>query len=475
MARLSTFFDRCLGPVAPLRVEQPSLEGEAARSRERHRRAILSSLASALARVVAIGALVISVPLTLTYLGTERYGMWMTISSLIAMLSFADLGMGSGLLNKIAHAHGKGDVAAIRRLVSSGFLMFGLIALLVLLVFAVVYPRLSWSSIFNVQGDLAKSEAGPTLAVFVGLFALNIPLGIVGRLQTGLQQSFKVSLWQCAGSLVALTSMMAVIYLKGGLPWLVGAALGAPTVAVMCNSMDFFFRARPDLCPRRSEISGREMRHLMHTGALFLVLQIVAAVAYGSDNVVIAHSLGASAVTEYAVPEKLFGLIAVGIGIALAPLWPAYGEALSCGDVRWVRSVFIRSLLVAIGSAAVISIILVLLAPKIITLWVGHVVNTPFLLLAGLGLWKIIEAGGNAMAMLLNGANVIRAQLFAGVLTGLSALALKVVLVDRIGVAGAVWASIIAFSVFSIVPLSVWAVPKALGIRPTESEGDVGA
>lgn len=462
MAGLSDVFGRCFGLVALLRVEQPDLGSERARSQERRRRAVLSSLALALAKVVAIGTVVITIPLTLSYLGAERYGMWMTISSLIAMLSFADLGMGNGLLNKVAYAHGKGDIASMHRLVSSGFLMFSLIALLILLLFAVAYPWLTWSSIFNVRSATAKSEAGPTLAVFVALFAVNIPLGIVSRVQTGLQQSFKASLWQCAGSLVGLTSMLVVISVKGGLPWLVAAALGAQTVAALCNSMDFFLRARPDLRPARSGISRHEMRELVRTGVLFLILQIVAAVAYSSDNVVIAHSLGATAVTDYAVPERLFGLIAMGIGIALAPLWPAYGEALSRGDLGWARSVFTRSLSIALASATVISLFLVAFAPRILTLWLGHTVDPPLLLLVGLGLWKIIEAGGNAMAMLLNGANVIRAQLVSGVLTGVSALALKILLVERMGVAGAVWASIIAFSVFSIVPLSVWAIPKAL-------------
>jgi O-antigen/teichoic acid export membrane protein len=48
--------------------------------------------------------MVISVPLTLTYLGSERYGMWMAISSIVALLAFADFGLGNGLVNAIAVA-----------------------------------------------------------------------------------------------------------------------------------------------------------------------------------------------------------------------------------------------------------------------------------------------------------------------------------------------------------------------------------
>ena len=60
------------------------------RSQERYRRAALTMLSSLAARSVSILTVLISVPLTLGYLGVERYGLWMTISSVIAMLVFAD-------------------------------------------------------------------------------------------------------------------------------------------------------------------------------------------------------------------------------------------------------------------------------------------------------------------------------------------------------------------------------------------------
>jgi hypothetical protein len=85
-------------------------------------------------------------------------------------------------------------------------------------------------------------------------------------------------------------------------------------------------------------------------------------------------------------------------------------------------------------------------------------------LLIGLALWKIIEAGGNAVAMLLNGANIVRPQVVIAIVTGICAFALKIVLVGQIGVSGAVWATIIAFCLIAIAPLSMWAVPAALRI-----------
>ena len=217
---------------------------EEGRAQERHRRAILSAAAAAAAKVVSIGTAFVSVPLTLHYLGVERYGMWMTMSSLIATFAFADLGIGNGVLNAVAAAHGRDDRAAIRGFVSSGFFALSAVALLLIGAFALAYPFVPWFRIFHVETALARAEAGPALAMLVGCFALAIPVGIVQRVQMGLQRGFMASLWQCAGSLFGLGGLLLAIRCEAGLPWLILAFAGAPFVAALGNSLLFFGRTR---------------------------------------------------------------------------------------------------------------------------------------------------------------------------------------------------------------------------------------
>ena len=93
----------------------------AERAAERNRRVALAGVTAAAARVVQIGASLITVPLALRYLGTERFGLWMTISSVLLMAGFADFGLGNGLLNAVAKAHGKDDIEGIKKAISSGF------------------------------------------------------------------------------------------------------------------------------------------------------------------------------------------------------------------------------------------------------------------------------------------------------------------------------------------------------------------
>ncbi len=55
------------------------------------------------------------VPLTINYINPTRYGIWLTLSSIVAWLSYFDLGFAHGFRNRFAEAVAKGDMAAVAR------------------------------------------------------------------------------------------------------------------------------------------------------------------------------------------------------------------------------------------------------------------------------------------------------------------------------------------------------------------------
>ena len=456
--------DRTQQALSLLRLTPFDCSSESGRARERHRRALLTSLTAVAAKAISVLSLLLTVPLTLGYLGPERYGMWMTIGSLVAMMSFADLGMGNGLLNAIAEAHGREDRQAMRSHIASAYLILGLVALLIVAGFALLYGVVDWPAVFNVTSAAARSECGPALAVFVACFAFNIPLTIVQRVQIGLQQGFTANLWQGVGGLLGLLGIVLAVQSRAPLPWLVAGAVGLPMLAALANTLHFFLFARRDLAPAIAEACMASFRRLAGTGLLFFGTQIAIAIAYLSDNLVLTHILGPEAVTQYSVPERMFSLIATVVAMALTPLWPAYGEAAARGDHVWVKRTLIRSLKLAGGTAAVLSLLLVIAGPTLIGLWVGHVVTVPLSLIAALGVWKVAEAIGNALAMYLNGVGMIRIQAILGVTMALSAISLKVALVPLVGVAGVTIATVLAYGLMVLLPLA-WFVPRSLTSR----------
>jgi hypothetical protein len=101
--------DSMLGKIKGLFTPHDTSTDEG-RVAERNRRAKMTAMMSMLAKMISVATQLISVPIALHYLGPERYGMWIVLSTFVIMLGFADLGIGNGILNSVAAAKGRNDV-----------------------------------------------------------------------------------------------------------------------------------------------------------------------------------------------------------------------------------------------------------------------------------------------------------------------------------------------------------------------------
>jgi O-antigen/teichoic acid export membrane protein len=446
-----------------------TLEG---RSAERYRRIAWSTALSMVARFVGMGTGLITVPLVGGYLGAERYGIWLQMSSFVAALGPLDLGIGLGLLTVVSDAFGRDDREAARRATSTAAAMLSMIASLALVAFGILYFVVPWARVFNVDTPIAVSEAGPAAAVLFGAFALGLPLGIVGQVQLAHQSGYISSAWAIVGNLGSFAALLAIIALHGSLPLLVLALTGVGLVAAILNGWFLFRRQRPWLIPRLRDVDLRTARPLLKTGSLFLVLQLTGLVAYSLDNVVIAQIMGASAVQEYAVPTKLFVLAPTLLSYVLVPLWPAYRESMARGDSAWVKRTLRRSVVLAALVNIPSTVFLVIAGTFLLHVWVGSLVHPTMLLLLGLGTWTIMNTLNGPFAMLLNGANIIGFQAGCSILMAIANVTISILLVQRIGVSGAVYGSVISQLFFVLIP-ELWYVRRLLRrLEPNHPEPD---
>jgi O-antigen/teichoic acid export membrane protein len=441
--------------IKVIRLKPFDTSSETGRAQERHRRIALTALASSAAKAITIATGLITVPLTLNYLGDERYGLWMTISSVIAMMVFADFGIGLGLMNAVAEAYGKDDKDAIKRHVANALLILSVIAIIILVSFFISYPFIDWGGFFNVKSNLAMKESGPALAILVICFALGVPAGIVQRVQMGLQQGFASSIWQAGGSVLGLLLTLLVISLEGGLPWLAIGLGGAPVIISVLNGFVFFSVQSRDLAPDLLRISRPGMVRILQGGLLFFMLQIGVSIAYASDNIIIAKILGASSVAQYSVVSKMFDGVLMVIGLAFVPLWPAYGEAKARGDWLWIKKTLARSMFATFFFAATAAILLVGCHKTLLQLWVGTKHVFPFALVAWYALWMVLKGLGGTYSYFLNGMNVMRLQLVVATVFMTISITLKIFLVYKIGLIGVPVALAFSYITTVVIPYAL--------------------
>lgn len=429
---------------------------EVLRARARHRRIFLTAGTSALAKATSVATMLISLPLTLHYLGAERYGIWATISSFSLMLAFADLGVGNGVLTAVARSSGENNELKIKQYISSAYIVLTAIASAVILVGVLIFPLIDWARVFNVRGTEAQGEAGAAMWVFIICFGISLPVTLIQRVQLGLQRGFLSNLWQCGASGLTLATVMFAAHVAAPLPWLVAAFLLPPLLVGTANALIFFGYQMPSIAPAASCVSRSLMAEVVRVGGMFFALQIAMATAFFSDSFLISRTLGAAEVTEYSIADRLFSPISQLISLVVLPLWPALSEALARKDWSWAWRTLVICTMGAFAVSLLISLILLLGAPFIIQHWIGEGFHVPFALLAGFAAWRVIEAVAGTPSMYLNALQAVRFQVICAMLMAACALTLKLLLIHRVGVVALPWATVASYIIFSGLPTMIY-------------------
>jgi O-antigen/teichoic acid export membrane protein len=307
-----------------------------------------------------------------------------------------------------------------------------------------------WDRLLNTGGSVAQLR--PAIATFAAIVLVSIPAGIGQRIHLAYQQGWAAAAANGLGSVVSILAVAAAAVAHAGLPWFVAAMLGGNALAFAAETAWVFLRSHRDLRPRRSEIDGEILRRVFRTGGLFFVLAIAGAAAYQSDSLVISNHLGAAAVTRYAVALRLFTLAPTALAAIVMPLWPAYGEAIARHDVEWVGRTLHRSTMATLAASVTASLALLLAAGPFHERWSSGVADPPRGLLFALAVWAVVSAVSTTLAAYFNGANIIRFQVVVALTMAATNLALSLVLVRHLGVAGPVWASVITQSLVVLVP-----------------------
>ena len=380
----------------------------------------------------------VSVPLVLHTVGPERYGVWLSISSLVAFLWVADFGVSRGLVTVFASALGQNDRERASAIVSSAFFTLGGLGLGVGLLLLAVFWFVPWCKLLNVTTPLAQAEVPLTIGIVLVCWLAEWIGRIVPRIQEGMQAGYWNHIWSAAARLLSLAALVVAARSSAGLPLLALALAGVPTLGNLLNAA-VLLRTNPELLPRwsrfRRDLSGEVLRG----GLGFLGLDLSYVVIFNGCYLVVANVLGPAAVAEFGVPARAFAVVNMLVSVLVVPLWPAYAESLARGDFDWIRKAFGRSMWLTLAASVLPSAVLVLFGRQLVALWVGDAVKPTALLLVSFGAWNIVTALGNATGVFLNGTGAVRSSAVTQITAAIVVVPLELLVAPRLGLVGVLW------------------------------------
>lgn len=349
---------------------------------------------------VVIGLLF--VPLLLNYLDAERYGIWLTLTSIVGWFTFFDAGLGNGLRNKLSEALAKGEHQLAKEYVSTTYALISAIFISVLILFYCVNPFLHWNEILNTS-SVPENELSLLALVVFTFFLLRFIFKLIGIILMADQKPALNNAFGPIGNIISLLIIYILsLTMKGALVSM-GFVLSVIPVIVLLIASFFLFRKRYFyLKPSIKNIRWAHSHSLLGLGVKFFIIQIASIILFTTSNIIITQILGAEQVAIYNIAFKYFQVPVMIYGIIMTPIWSAVTDAYTRKDFAWLKGALAKlnklSLLAFLGI-----IFMLIISPQIYSVWIGSEISIPFAVSSSMALYASINVFLSPYSQFING------------------------------------------------------------------------
>lgn len=350
---------------------------------------LVSKFASAIIQVVAV-------PVALTALGPERFGIFVMMSALLAWIDLGTLGIGPGLTRSMTIAWSKGDMQSVHTHYSTALFLLLAIALLIqAITLALLFLPATGgadqliSLIIGQDSAVDGAEVIGALATMTALLSIYVVCTVGDRARSAFQQNYVTNSFVFAGQSLTLALML---YISNYHPDLIGytaALYGGMAISKILNTSTL------SLPPARLRLSVKLvsvpiLARLFHDAVPFWVIQLASLVMHSFSLALVGSITGSESVAEFSIIFRFTLLAASGVMMYSQPFWPAVIQALIVGQHEWIISRYKRLLVITIAYSVAIGLLLAILGEQLLHFWAGGTITFDQTLINVLGVYFVI-------------------------------------------------------------------------------------
>jgi len=115
-------------------------------------------------------ALVVAFPIYLHFLGYDRYGVWLVLTTVLSFAQLGNLGISKAVMKLVAEEYGRGDIKGIQRCVTTALALLSLSGMVVLAVILVLEDQIIGA--FKLTGENAAMIS--SLLPYIGCLSIYV-------------------------------------------------------------------------------------------------------------------------------------------------------------------------------------------------------------------------------------------------------------------------------------------------------------
>ncbi|HZT09026.1 MAG TPA: oligosaccharide flippase family protein [Chloroflexota bacterium] len=426
------------------------------------RAVIRGTAANHVATIASLATGFVLTPILVHELGAEQFGLWALVGSIIAYGRLLDLGMASALTKYVAEYRATGWLDRLRALIATALVLY--VALCGITIAAA--GLLVWS--LPVDEWLPTREVSVHWLLFLTgcSVAVSIPSAASGAVLRGLHRSDAASWLSTAGLVLWIAAVAGILAAGGGIVAIVAAQIPV-TILTQLLSVFVIDRLAPELRFARARPNAALFRTVTaYSWSMFLV-NVAGRLQARTDEIVVCAVLSVAAVTPYAIARRLSGVAHLATTQFVRVLLPVASELSSATDRGHLQDLFLVSTRLTLAMFAPLGCILALLAGPLLEAWVGESFADAAAVVVVLTIASLFDAFLMPAGAILQGMNRHRPLAIMAVASGVTNLALSVVLASQLGIMGVAVGTLIP-TVFECTVMVMPYAMRVVGITPKQ-------
>lgn len=339
--------------------------------------------------VLSILLNLVTIPISLDYWQTDRYGIWVLLTSTLMYLGMTNLGLNTAagvLMGKNPKISDK-----MKILKRSLFILLFSAGIILAAFYALNLVTKDWINLIGKIPVNLKDETYSACVVLVVFYLLSLPFSLLSAVYTGFQKLYIDNIFNIALNIINFLVLIIVIILKGNLIYY-SAMWGISLVVFnIVKYLFFYFSIYRKLPKENYDIeqtanSETEYKTIFATGMRFFFIGIASTIVWSSDILVISNYISFQSVVPYFITFKLFSIVYGVIFQVNNSIMPLFGKEYGNKNIDWVSKIYssFLVLMIFIGGATWLGSILFF--RDFVTLWTSSTSYS--------GLYVVIALGG---------------------------------------------------------------------------------
>lgn len=351
------------------------------------------------------------VPIVMNFVTPSQYGIWLTISSIISWLSLLDVGLGTGMKNKLTEALANNNIKLAREYVSTTYIMISCIAVVFFVIIYLVFPYINWSMVYNQDVSMNDTLKDTTLIV-TSFFLIRLVVSLIGTILTSYLKPALNQFLNTLSNIIILTLIWIMSKMFDGNLIILSTVLSSTSVVIYLIASLLLFNGKfKDIAPSIFYFRKEQIKSILGLGVNFFIINISTIVLFQTNNFIIIHHFTNEDVVVYNLAYKLFSICSILFMLISQPFWTAYTEAWAKKDIDWIK----RTVKKVYGLWVIVicfGIIILIASPLIYNIWVGDSVIVPFSISVAILAYFTSHTYGGVFNICINGIGKVRLQMY---------------------------------------------------------------